>query len=316
MSNSRPRRPFPQSRRVAGRGRRTASVPPIRGPGWVGRILSRHVRWLAAGIAAAASGVLISILTSIPSQMLDEPSLRDQVRAGPDIQATVEVTNDDGDYTIATVGQYDIRPDDKLRSSVDIQSVVNLVHQVREGGGFDVGRLRVRLLLEGRRNQQLQVTDLFLSDINQLPIVRGTLLQANQEGAVENEHIIFNLSEELPRARLLKDDGSVSDSYFADHSISLMDREQVVLLAEFRSRVATASTFRLTMKYVIGGELRSIVIDNHGQPFRVTPPSCNASGSFSANYDHAYTMEAGTKEGALALSPSLDSENVVVGICG
>jgi len=292
-----------RSRPVAGRGRSNNSSPPTgkrqRRRTW---LVAKPFGWALAVIGTAVSGVLVAALTAIPGQVIDDSSLGDRIRRGPDILVSAEAINDDGNYTIATNGPYDIPMGAKVRNSFDLQEMLSLLRSVRSVGGFDVGRLRIRLILQGNRNRQIQVTGLEVSDVEQLPVVRGTLIQANAQGGVKNERVVFDLSDDLPRARIVRDDGSVGGSYFAERSISLQDREQVVLLSEFRSRATSATKFRLRINYIIDGQDRAATIDDQGRKFAVTPPSCNQPGSHTGGYDKAYVSNGSSLQ--LSQTPS------------
>jgi len=231
------------------------------------------------------------MLTSIPAQVLDSRELGDAVRRGDDVAVTVEQINDDGFYSMALPARWDLPVGDPIRTHVDSDSAVALARSEQAAGAYAVPYLRLRLVLEGRRNQQIQITNLEVSDFQIGPPVRGTLVGLSEEGGNNNQQVVFNLDDPIPRALDAEADAATNDkSYFQNKSISLNDREQVVLLAQFNARRDASAQFALTLRYMIGGETRSLKIDNNDRPFRVTAPSCSERGADSVDYDHAYSM--------------------------
>ncbi len=295
-------------RQVAGRA--ASSQPRASSAGQ--RFIKRPAAWVIGGIVAAASVILVSILTSIPAQIVDIRALGDLLRIGDDIRVTTDIVNDDGNYTMAVPGRYDLSLEDPLRREVDVESALSFVQRTRDAGGYDVDRLRVRVVLEGRRNQQIQITDLALSDVQTMEAVGGTLLTLHSEGDSDNQQIVYDLSDPLPRARELREDGSLGDFYFKNNTISLIDGEQVVVLAQFNAKPSTATEFTLRLRYSMGGGARSMVIDNDGLPFKVTSVSCREPDTYYSAYDHAYIMEATDRGYGLVLAP--DSHHISAGL--
>lgn len=282
---------------------------------WWKKAVRRPLSWLLAGAVAASTGVLIATLTSIPAQLVDVPALEDSIRSGQDIQATVDILNDDGSWTMAHPGRYDLASDDPLLRGVSERAADTLVRKMRLAGGMDVNRLRVRILFEGRRSQEIQIVNVGLTDIERLPPVRGTLVDLGYQGSgVAHQQIAFDLNDPLPAARKLDPDGKVGDPYFKNYSISLHDREQVILLVNLRVRNQTAK-FRLKADYLIGGEMRSIRIDHNGVPFQVTSVVCNPDGSETGDYYHAYRMDSVDSVGQLGLKMEPDPHHTLTGMC-
>ncbi|MBN1173607.1 MAG: hypothetical protein JXA67_15665 [Micromonosporaceae bacterium] len=266
------------------------------------RLVQKPVAWAVGIVLGAISAIVVTMLTSIPGQVLDIPALADLVRSGKDIRITAEIINEDDIFDVALPFEYFIPADDPLLNSAELQSMTAFTDRLRHEGAFDVGTLSLRLIFEGRRNQRIQVSNISLSNIHTMTPVRGTLISANAEGADENEPIVFDLSESLPLAREAPKDDNPGPPYFKKKTISLADHEQVVVLVEVYAKPKTATEFTLDVQYLIGGETRRLTIDNHDQPFRVTSISCNEPGSYYSDYERAYTMEVSPQGFALALA--------------
>lgn len=267
----------------------------------VRRVLSKPATWIAATAVTAVTGVVVTLLSSVPSQVVDDRKLGDAIRGGADIAVTVTEVNDDGFYSMAFAGRWDPAPDDPIRSQVDSDAALRLVRQERAAGAVPVPYLRVRLILEGRRNQQIQITDLGVTGSRIGPPARGTLVGLSEEGGTDNEEIIFDLGDAIPIAVDAKAGADAADrGYFRRRSVSLTDREQVVMLARFTARRNTSAQFDLRLDYTIGGQARQQLVDNDGRHFRVSAPSC---ASRHLDYDHAYLMTETTNGLGLLAAP-------------
>jgi hypothetical protein len=258
------------------------------------KFVAKPLGWLAAVIGTAITTVLVTTLTSIPAQLVDPKGLGDAVRGGPDISVVVQPINDTGSYSMAVPGRWDPPFNDIARRHVDANTAQLLVDEGRKAGGSAVSYLRVRLLLEGHRNQQIQIVDLVITDLQTAPPVRGTLVDLSEEGGSENQQLVFNLDEKIPHALDATAKDAEKSSYFTNKSISLGDNEQVVLLTQFNARRGTSMLFNLSLKYVVGGENRSLSIDNGHQPFRVTATSCSTEKKGQTDYDRIYTVADST----------------------
>jgi hypothetical protein len=240
--------------------------------------------------------------------MFDYQALGDAVRNGDDIRVTVDVVNDDGYYTIAIPERWTLPAESPLTRTLSGEAAMELMSTVRTSGGFDVDRLRVRLLFEGRRNQQIRITDLVVTNARAVPTVSGTLINLQEEGGVGSIEVLFDLDDPLPEARIpeLNPNGAgvtAGDPYFSKNTISLSDREQVVVMPEFWPAGGHASEFEISVQYTIGGERRNFTIDNNGQPFRISPLNCRA-GAEEPIYDRIYGVRTGMVWTVGTLPPS------------
>jgi hypothetical protein len=276
------------------------------------RFVRRPVSWLIAGTVAASTAVLVSALASIPAQVFDTDILGDSIRRGPDLRVTSEIVNDDQEYNIVTPGQYELASSEPLLRQVDEDSARALMQRIRAVGGVDFMRLRLRLLLGGRRNQEIQIVDIGMTDTRRLPPVHGTLIYLREQNGHIDQQIIFNLNEKFPVARDPRGpSGELGDLYFKHNSISLKDREQIILLVQFDAKQGESAEFKLKVSYIIGDETRSLIIDNNGISFKVSEVNCR-SDIPSYDYDHAYIMDA-TPSGSLALLANQDPHRLFPG---
>jgi hypothetical protein len=140
--------------------------------------------------------------------------------------------------------------------------------------------------------------------------MNGTLVDVHEEGGNNNQQIVYNLSSPFPRALDPTVKDSSQNAYFKNKGISLNDKEQIILLAQFDARKGASSSFDLSLQYTIGGQQRSLAIDDHGHPFRVTAPSCSRSEPGALDYRRVYQI-AGASDGN-ALSMVSDPHHLLV----
>jgi hypothetical protein len=137
-------------KRQSVRRRKSAARHGGRSPGAVRRLVSRPITWVAAALVTAATSVLVALFTAIPSQLVDERKLGDSVRGGDDIAVTVDQINDNGFYSMAFPGRWDLAPGDPMRAAIDADSALALVREERNSGAYPVPSLRIRRLTPGR----------------------------------------------------------------------------------------------------------------------------------------------------------------------
>src|SRR4051794_14709603 len=173
MAHSARRRPSTVRRIAGARTATRGTVTPSHGP--LRRLASKPVTWIVATVATAITSVLVTTLTSIPAQVLDRREFGDSVRGGDDVAVTVDEINDDDFYSVALPTRWDLPADDPIRTHVDSDTAAALVRSEQAAGASPVPYLRLRLVLEGRRNQKIKITNQEISDLQIGPPVRGTL---------------------------------------------------------------------------------------------------------------------------------------------
>jgi hypothetical protein len=302
------------NRQVAGQRRQTGLRPRgsrDKSQRRIVRIVKKPLVW-AIGIVILAAGTILSqVLIAIPGQIVDSQKLKDELRTGNDLSASVRVVNDDGWYMIATPEEYRLAPDDPLRRQVGGSDRVDeLADRLRSSEGFAAPYLRVQIVLESRRNQTIQLTNLSLIDIRLGTPAAGTLLWIPPQGGVApNVQVGYDLAEAVPIAHSVREDGTLWDPYFQLNTIRLQDRDQVVLKAQFSARPRTSEQFKLQLEYTISGESKTLTVDDRGHLFRVSDVNCLKSGTASyLSYDRAYLL--GNDETNLLLIDAEDPRHI------
>jgi hypothetical protein len=239
-------------------------------------------------------------LTGLSSQAIDIPAVRDLARSGLDIRIVSEVIHDDDQgYTMAFPGTY--RPTSQQQGNItnfEGNSLEAFAAQLRGAGGADLGKLSIRALLEGRRNQEIRVVDIHPVNIKREPPFGGTLFYIPPQEGAPTLQMVFDMDERFPHAREFTMDGDTivpGSPFFSKTTISLPDHAQDVLLIRAITK-KQAISFDLQVTYFVGGEQREAIFNDNGNPFRVTTEHCDASTHF-ASYGNVYTL-AGMGESA------------------
>lgn len=172
-------------------------------------------------------------------------------------------------------------------------------------GGIQVGRLKMTVGLEGRRQQTVRVVDVRAVILTRDEPLTGTLLCAPPEGADVTEKMLFNLDRPVPVAQLVDENGEANSRYFSQRTISLTRNERVTLDLTFDLTV-TYTEWVIELDVVYGDVHETIRVDNLGGPFRLTgygggkPP-----GSYNGlrHYSEAYIVPVGASEPLKKIDP-------------
>lgn len=169
-----------------------------------------------------------------------------------------------------------------------------LAAQVRTApGAYAARRQVIRLHLEGPADHAARVTAIRPVVHTVRPVPRGTLLSASAQGtgAEESAQVMVVLDDPFPAPReVLRGDEGVpypGEPYFPAHTINLTDggTSEVVVLT---TAVERAYEYDLVVVYQVGDELRETVVDDDGEPFRISGEACSDPGTFA--YDAVYTL--------------------------
>jgi hypothetical protein len=247
--------------------------------------------WVGGLVVSALGALIVAFITGLPGELIDLNSAKDTIRPGPDLRARVDVLHlDDQGSSMASAAAHNAT-DDELSALVpgNFDASERLSRDLRERGWLDVERLTLRVRLEGRSHREIRVVDIRPTDIRRAPPLGGTLFfMPPQEGAASIP-LILNMDSPRPVASAVArydEWGPVPGRpYFESTTIRLADREEDIVMIRATAQ-RSAVRFRLKIDYLIGGELKSTVIDDDGRPFGITPLNCINRGI--ASYGVAY----------------------------
>jgi hypothetical protein len=184
----------------------------------------------------------------------------------------------------------------------------------RAAGGVNVGKLTIRVVLEGHRNQQIRILDIHPVVVEKTQPLAGTLFSAPPQGGSATMRMIIDFDQPNPIAREVLQNSDPLDPkggqpFFYNTTISLNDREQQVLF--IRTRVERYYVaFILQIDYRIGDENKTIQITDQGQPFRITGLHYGPEPD-TLSYEQAFQLQ-----GDFSLCPVVNPHRMLIGsIC-
>jgi hypothetical protein len=241
--------------------------------------------------------VITGALAGIPGQLFDVEAVKDRVRPGPDFRHSVEIVNlADQGYRIAVPGRYRPTPKEaRLAERLDGVTAPQLDAELRSHGGVDVQKLSLRIVLEGRSNEEVRILDIRPVAVRRTAPIDGTLFNVTPQGSTPTLRMIVDLDDAVPVLRTAvigpRDELIGTRPFFEEKTIRLRDRERdVVLIRATAERYSVA--FKLEVDYVVGARRKRTVIDNRGRPFRVTGTSCTTEPGV-ASYKRIYDLGTG-----------------------
>ena len=247
----------------------------------------RLVMWLTGLFVAALGATILGVVTGIPGELIDLDSAKDRLRQGPDLRASVNVIHlDDQGYSMAFADEYmpTQHQSQLMRALGDYEKREELSFDLRRSGGVDVERLTLQVVLEGRSNQEIRVVDIRPTDVERTAPLDGTLFSTPPQAGGASIVLLLDMDQPTPVMNVVAgtdESGPVpGQPYFENNNIRLADREQDVLVIRTSAMKSTVR-FRLKIEYLIGGDSKSIVIDDDGVPFGITPINCVRRGLVS-----------------------------------
>ncbi|MFI5960022.1 hypothetical protein [Cryptosporangium sp. NPDC051539] len=235
----------------------------------------------------------LAAATWVGPQLFDGAAAKDRLR---------EATRGDSDlrYTVTYLdGGYDLvlPPDATLTagqkavlghwgSGDQLSGLEALTAQLRAAGAADPNVLTVRVTLEGRRNQPVKIDAIEAVNVQRRNPYSGIFLSIPPQGPGNTIKMMLNLDEVRPVVRAAipvpsgdpprtteRDGVRPGSPYFADKTLTIDDAEEDALVVQsIAARWATSFDLRIT--YRLGDQTRSLLVDNDGHPFAVTPLNC------------------------------------------
>jgi hypothetical protein len=269
----------------------TPDAPP---PPRAVRSRARRLALWGIGLIASAIGALIvASLTSLPGQIVDLDAAKDRIRPGDDLAVRVDVVHlgDQGHSMVAAGDHPPTKEERAAIGSFNWEGNEQISAALRRRGWFELEQLTLRVALQGRSNQEVRIVDIRPTQIERTPPLGGTLYFMPPQAVGEVIQLLLNMDEPQPVMRAVQDVdewGPVpGQPYFETTTVSLADREREVAVIRASAQRA-AVRFKLKLDYLLGGELKSIVIDDAGQPFRISPLNCVRRGVASYRRVHEW----------------------------
>ncbi|ONI81963.1 hypothetical protein ALI22I_37930 [Saccharothrix sp. ALI-22-I] len=185
-------------------------------------------------------------------------------------------------------------PDPELRAELSKPKGLTqpaLIKRVRTTpGAFPDREHLIRLHLEGPVDHAVRVVDIRPVIRSQRDVPRGTRVAAGTQGVEDSVEVLLLLDEPFPVMResvKLPAGTQPGGPYFPDHTINLANGEtsEVVITARAYKH---AYEYDLLVAYQVGDQIKEMLVNDGGQPFRVSGRLCIANGRYP--YDSRYGM--------------------------
>ena len=138
--------------------------------------------------------------------------------------------------------------------------------------------MRLVLNLRNTTTKDLIIRNLVVKNKQDGPVLDGTAIFVEAGGGAEPTALL-HLDAAYPVARILdQESGEDAGAYFAARPITVHAGTTATLPINMDARTAS-HVFTLSIEYEIDGRRFSQIVDNNGQPFRVTPAICASEPS-------------------------------------
>jgi hypothetical protein len=181
------------------------------------------------------------------------------------------------------------------QTKIDQQDPTAYIKWMRDHDAVDGEILNIEVTLEGKHPDGVRILDMRPVTKCAKPLA-GTAFFAPSAGESDVVGLMVNLDDSYPRARVIESDGSPGGDYFKVKKYDLKEKEKVTLNI-FSTTHKHYCEFRLLFDLIAGDERVTQIVDNKGQPFRVTGLFLNGNNELiKAAYKTTY-------DGGVALNP-------------
>ncbi len=254
------------------------------------RRLVKGLSW-AAGIAGTAAITLLvtGVIPGALSQIFNGSKIKDTIRQGPDIITSESMYHPDGNgVPLPTVvpGSY-YPPGELVRALSRPMAAASapVEKQISDAHGVETQSIFTRVILQGNRNEPIRILNIYPVDLRRVDPLDGVLFDIGGQGVGSNIQMDFNLDQPSPHALNVNElDHVTNQPFFENHTISLADGEQAVLVIQADTNCYSAS-FDLSISYTVGDTVHTEIINDNGKPFRVSAYRYTKTGLLSYRQD-------------------------------
>jgi len=229
-------------------------------------------------LLAGLSALVVAIVQGVPGQIVDVPAAKDALRPGDDIRFTSsEVFTANSRMRVITD---DPSPVDAKLAAILAQpgGAVSDSAQKSLFRGLNFTSMKFKIVLEGRRAEEITIESLTPHTITEADPPQGVLMDIPAQGEEDDISAFLDLDvrpHTLRDAVMPKgtDPGAFTvpepgGPFLASKTISLKDREQVVLNISIES-IVHYYKFDFDATYIKGGKEYHKIIDNNGKGFEI-----------------------------------------------
>jgi hypothetical protein len=230
----------------------------------------------AFGILGAIGGYLVNAIG---------PDVEETLRGGGSVGISIQEDPQGGSDGFRAAARSPRGLDAALGQATDCASLFLLA---KGAGAVDVGRSLYNAVLEGRTHRDVAITDMRAKILKRTSPLTGAEISCQSAGALDAIGVGFNLDEPDPRARKINDFFSdLGALYFGGGNVVTLRKAEVqpVQIAGFVSRDYVE--WEIHARAVIDGKEEELIIDNNGEPFRLTgaPPKSKGAPQYGRYYE-------------------------------
>ena len=214
------------------------------------------------------AGVLAAVVTALVGLVVGDvyPDVKEWVTGASKTPVRINAREHahGGEFDLAAASPAGL--DTKLRAAKDCNA---LFAAAKHAGAVAIDTSVIDLLLEGRTHRTVTITDVRARIVKREPALTGASIKCKSAAQLAAIDLVLKLDEPSPVARKNTPNGP-GEPYFGQGDVVVLKREelqpvQVVALLE-----RGAVQWKMEVDAIIDGERKTITIDNHGAPFRLT----------------------------------------------
>jgi hypothetical protein len=223
----------------------------------------RYAGWIVAVLGA------FGILGAVGSKVVDDvfPAAKEKLSGADPIQFSVREDPQGGSdgFTVAATSPNGL--ESKFRG---VKSCDSLFNTAKRSGAVDVRQSIHDVLLEGRTFRDVTIVDLRAKILKRGPALRGASISCASAGSMDSIGVVFDLDEPSPVARKIDPQLVPGRPYFKRGNVISLTQKEIQPLQVVAQIGSGYVEWEIRADTVIDGKERTVTINNHGKPFRLT----------------------------------------------
>lgn len=255
---------------------------------------SRPTRYVKYGISVLATfGVLGAVGIRVVDSVYSDAT--EKIRGGGPLSIGVRLDPHGGLDGFLAAARSAKGLDKQFRT---VNSCQSLFEAARKAAAVAVGESTTHFILEGRTHRDVAIVDMRAKILKREPVLRGAAVSCESAGDVGAIGVVFNLDEPDPVARRVltdeqrmkmleegnDDPGDLGGPYFARGNIVRLTKSEIQPVEVVARTTRNYIEWEIEADVIVDGDERTVVINNHGDPFRITG-GLNKFGDYGRFYE-------------------------------
>lgn len=228
-----------------------------------GRRWRRYGKWVAG--LFATFGIFGAVGSFVVSEIL--PDAAEKVVGGDPLRVSVREDPQGGGDGFTAAARSAAGLDDKLNQA---KSCDSLFQTAKSAGAVDVTQSIHHLLLEGGTRRDAVIVDMRARILKRERPLSGARIHCQSAGAIEAIGVAFSLDEPTPVARELKPFAEPGEPYFRHGNVISLTKSEIQPIEVVAQVGGDYVEWEIEADVIIDGSKKTITINDHGQPFRLT----------------------------------------------